>query len=154
MAKIKSESDFRATIQALDYPAQRQLAAQFTGHVLELTDDTRISNGAAMASDPAANPTEIAASFKTVKAATIESHTRCGSEGDWSAQAAYFVARACEAALMPEGYKQSGPALQSAAAARMARTAYSIDHNTEGGPGERDTQYQILNEFLSKRGLS
>ncbi len=154
MANINNEAQFKEAIGPLDSNIQRQLAALFTEHVLELTDDNRISNGTGVASDPDASEGELSASFKTVKAATIESHTRCGSEGDWKAQAAYFVARACEAALMPEGYKKAGPALQAATSARMARTAWSIDSDEGGESGEREAQYQILNEFLSKRGLS
>ncbi len=154
MANINNEAQFKVAIGALDSDVQRQLAAQFTEHVLELTDDSRIANSAGVASDPGASEAELTASFKTVKAATIESHTRCGSEGDWKAQAAYFVARACEAALMPKGYKKAGPALQAATSARMARTAWLIDSDEGGESSEREAQYQILNEFLSKRGLS
>jgi len=154
MANIKNESQFKAAIEKLDSDAQRQLAAQFTEQVLELTDDHRIANGVGVASDPTATAGELAASFRTVKAATIESHTRCGADGDWSAQAAYFVGRACGAALMPEGYKGNGPALLAATSARMARTAYSIDNDVSGEPEEREIQYKILNEFLAKRGLS
>ncbi len=154
MTTINNEVQFREVAGTLDPDLQRQLAAQFTEHVLELTDDSRIANGVGVASDPGATASELAASFKTVKAATIESHTRCGSEGDWKAQAAYFVARACEAALMPEGYKKTGAALQAATSARMARTAFSIDEDDGGDTGEREAQYLILNEFLSKRGLS
>ena len=154
MTTINNETRFREVAGTLDSDLQRQLAAQFTEHVLELTDDKRILSGVNVASDPDASTAEWAAIFKTVKAATVESHTRCGSEGDWKAQAAYFVARACEAALMPEGYKKAGPALLAATSARMARTAYSIDSDDGGGTGEREAQYQILNHFLSKRGLS
>jgi len=154
MSSINSQAQFKQAITALDLHAQRQLAAQFSQHVLDLTDDSRIVNGAGVASNPDASEAELAASFKTVKAATIESHTRCGSEGDWKAQAAYFVARACEAALMPQGYKKSGPALQAATSARMARTAWSIDGDEGSENSEPEAQYQILNEFLSKRGLS
>jgi hypothetical protein len=154
MTSINNEIQFREVAGTLDGNLQRQLAAQFTEHVLELTDDSRITNNVGVASNPGATTSELAASFKTVKAATIESHTRCGSEGDWKAQAAYFVARACEAALIPEGYKKAGPALQAATSARMARTAYSIDTDSDSETGEREAQYQILNNFLSKRGLS
>lgn len=154
MTTINNETRFREVAGTLDSDLQRQLAAQFTEHVLELTDDKRIANGVGVASDPDATTAERAAIFKTVKAATVESHTRCGSEGDWKAQAAYFVARACEAALMPQGYKKSGPALLAATSARMARTAHSIDNDDNDETGEREAQYQILNNFLSKRGLS
>lgn len=154
MTNMNNETDFRAAITALDITAQRELAARFTEHVLDLTDDNRIANSVGVASDPSANEAELAASFKTARAATIDSHTRCGAEGDWKAQAAYFVARACEAALSPAGYKKSGPAMQAATSARMARTAHSIDNEEEAVHGEREAQYQILNEYLSKRGLS
>jgi len=154
MTTINNETQFREVAGTLDSDLQRQLAARFTGHVLELTDDKRITSGIDVASNPDASAAELASSFKTVKAATIESHTRCGSEGDWKAQAAYFVARACEAALMPKGYKKAGAALQAATSARMARTAWSIDADDGSDTGERDAQYQILTEFLSKRGLS
>ncbi len=154
MSNISNENDFREAISELDAVAQRELAASFTEHVLDLTDDNRIANGVGVASDTGASEAELAASFKTVKAATIESHTRCGTEGDWKAQAAYFVARACEAALSPEGYKKGGVAIQAATSARMARTAHSIDNEDEATHGEREAQYEILNEYLNKRGLS
>ena len=152
MKQIESESDFKQIIAELDDSTQRQLAALFTAHVMTLSDDKRIASGVAIAGDPDASATELNTSFKAVKTATIESHTRCGAEGDWTAQAAYFVARACEAALMPEVFKQSGRAVQAATSARMARTARSIDSSESGDTTEREAQYQILNEFLSKRG--
>ena len=127
MTHIDNESDFKQAIARLDDSTQRQLAALFTTHVMTLSDDKRVASGVAIAGDPDASASEISASFKAVKAATIESHTRCGSAGDWTAQAAYFVARACECALMPEVFKQSGRAVQAATSARMARTARSID---------------------------
>ncbi len=154
MTKINNETQFKTAIHALDSDAQRELAARFTEHVLDLTDDGRIANGVGVASNPQATDGELAASFKIIKAATIESHTRCGTEGDWQAQAAYFVARACEAALMPAGYKKSGPAIQAATSACMARTAFSIDSDEDEVFSERQAQYQILSNFLSQRGLS
>lgn len=154
MTHINNEADFKQAIAGLDDSAQRQLAALFTAHVMTLSDDKRVARGVAIAGDPDASASEISGSFKAVKAATIESHTRCGSAGDWTAQAAYFVARACEAALMPGVIKQSGRAIQAATSARMARTAHSIDSGDDEDSNEREAQYLILNEFLSKRGLT
>lgn len=154
MSNIANENDFRATLSELDAVAQRVLAARFTENVLDLSDDNRIAAGVKVASDPGSSEAELASSFKTVKAATIESHTRCGSAGDWKAQAAYFVARACESALSPEGYKKGGTALQAATSARMARTAHSIDNDEEATHGEREAQYEILNDYMNKRGKS
>jgi len=154
MTHIDNESDFKQTISGLDDSTQRQLAALFTAHVMTLSDDKRIASGVAIAGDPDASVSELSASFKAVKAATFESHTRCGSEGDWTAQAAYFVARSCESALMPEAIKHSSRAIHAATSARMARTARSIDNSDEGDINEREAQYLILNEFLSKRGLT
>lgn len=152
MTQIDNEIDFRLAVSGLDDDAQRQLAAQFAAHVLALSNDKDIARGIAVADDATASASELDASFNIVKAATIESHTRCGAEGDWTAQAAYFVARACEAALMPEVFKKSGRALQAATAARMARTAHSIDSEEDNDAAERQAQYRILNKFLSKRG--
>jgi len=154
MSQIANETQFRTVVAGLDNTLQRQLAGLFTRHILDLTDDNRIIAGSNVAANPDASPADLAASFRAVKAATIESHTRCGSDGDWKAQATYFTARACEAALMSGGYKRSGPALQAATSARMARTAYSIDDENDDVNAEREAQYHILNEFLSKRGLS
>lgn len=154
MTRISNENQFREAIAKLDHNTQRLLAAKFTEHVLELSDDARVANGIGVAADEQASERELTASFNTIKAAVIESHTRCGSQGDWQAQAAYFVARAAEATLMPEGFKKSGPALQAAASARMARTAWSIDNADNGESGEREAQYRIINDFLSERGLS
>ncbi len=154
MPLIKNESGFRAAIEPLDFAAQRQLAAAFTVHVLGLSDDSRLHHAVQVAANPKATEAELGASFKAVKAASLESHTRCGAEGDWTAQAAYFVARACEAALTPEAYKKDGNALQAATSARMATTARSIDTADGGEVSEREAQYHILNEFLNKRGLT
>ena len=155
MTQTNNENNFKLTIRRLDDDTQRQLAALFTAHVMTLSDDKRIAGGVAVAGDPDASASELSASFKAVKAATIESHTRCGSEGDWTAQAAYFVARSAPAFHSKAKHRTATRAMQAATAARMARTARSIDDNSDGGDStEREAQYQILNEFLSKRGLS
>ena len=61
----------------------------------------RIARVLKVAGDSEASEGELADALKTARATTFDCHTRCGSEGDWSEQAGYFVARAATAALTP-----------------------------------------------------
>jgi hypothetical protein len=96
-----------------------------------------------------ASEDELAEALKTARATTFDCHTRCGSEGDWSEQAGYFVARAATAALTPIGQMPSGPAWQAALGSRMAQTSQSIVSGDDIAGQEAEQQYGILSEFLN-----
>lgn len=150
MARITNDNEFRNAIGKLEYGRQRKLAGLFVNNVIALSDDERIVRVARVAVDEAASADEVAAALKTAKAATFDSHTRCGSEGDWKAQAGYFVARAAVAAVTPEGQCRSGgPAWQAAMSCRMAKTSELIDAEESTTSQENEQQYRILSEFLN-----
>jgi hypothetical protein len=91
---------------------------------------------------------ELAVAFKQAKAAALDSHTRCGSDSDWQAQAGYFVARAASVLVAPDKQAKA-PAWEAAANARMARTCGHIDASDESMHEESEAQYRLLEQFLN-----
>lgn len=149
MTTISNDTEFRQALEALEYSRQRQLAGMFVQNILALSADDRIKRVVKAALDAEANADELATELKSVKAATFDSHARCGSEGDWKAQAGYFVARAATAAVTPEGQcKAGGPAWQAAMSCRMARTSMAIDAEEVTASDEGEQQYRILSDYL------
>ena len=150
MTQITNDTEFRQSIGQLEFNKQRELAGMLVNNVISLSTDERVGRVVKVALDSGASEAELASSLKTAKAATVDCHTRCGSEGDWKEQAGYFVARAATAALMPESQNRGGgPAWQAAMSARMARTSELIDSETGSDSDEIEQQYQILSDFLN-----
>jgi hypothetical protein len=150
MTQINNDSEFLRAIESLDYPQQRVVAGLFVKNVIGLCDDERITRIADTATKPDASGDELAAALKSARATTIDCHTRCGSEGDWAAQAGYFVARAATAAVTPESQsKAGGPAWQAAMSSRMARTSMQIDAEDVSASDESSQQYKILSDYLN-----
>jgi len=152
MSKISNDTEFRRALMALNTGDQRVLAAKFVEHVLSLSDDERLKRVVKTASDSHASADELTHALKSARAATFDSHTRCGSEGSWADQAGYFVARAAVAAVTPKAQARvEGVALQAAMSSRMARTSMFI--NNEAGEqstqSENEWQYRALSEFLN-----
>ena len=148
MTRVSNDAEFRRALDGLDPVRQRQVAACFVENVLALCSDERIARVVGVAGNSDAAEGELAEVLKTARATTFECHTRCGSEGDWSEQAGYFVARAATAALTPPGQMPSGPALQAALSCRMAQTSKSIVTGDDTAGQEGEQQYRILSEFL------
>ena len=147
MAEIKNEAAFRQALGGLALADQRKAGALFVRAVLPLIDDERVT-GAVEVAAKGGSDEALAAAFQGARRASIDWHTRCGAEGDWKEQAAYFVARAAAACVAPPGHVKSGnPAWQAAVNARMARTSVAID---EDGTAvrENEAQYRLLGEFL------
>ena len=108
----------------------------------------RLSHVVKLAADSNASEYELSNALKSAKAVTMESHTRCGSEGNWADQAGYFVARAAVAAVTPQAQsKAGGPAWQAAMSCRMAQTSMLIDSDDETLTGN-EWQYEILSNYL------
>jgi hypothetical protein len=150
MAQITNDSDFRKAIDSMDFDRQRVLAGLFVKSVLGLCDDERISRVIDVATNASASDDELASALNTARTATIDCHARCGSEGDWNAQAGYFVARAATAAVTPESQsKGGGPAWQAAMSSRMARTSKQIDAEDVSTTDESEQQYKILSDYLN-----
>jgi hypothetical protein len=149
MTEITDQTQFKQALESLDATAQRVVAARFVKDVLSLSDDPRIASAMAAGADAGASETSLADALRAAKAATIDSHTRCGAECDWAESAGYFVARAAVAALTPKGQIPGGPAWQAAMSSRMARTSESIATGTDVSQETALAQYRILSEFLS-----
>jgi hypothetical protein len=149
MTTISNEREFRAALDKLDATQQRLLAARFVTSVLPLCTDERISHAVAVAADSEASAATLAEALRTAKAATIDCHARCGAEGDWEAQAGYFVARAAIAALTPLGQLPGGSAWQAAMSCRMAQTSKSIVSGEETAGLESEQQYRMLSTYMN-----
>ncbi len=148
MTEITNQTQFRQALDKLDATRQRLVAARFVEQVLPLCDDARVARAIDVAADPGASRADLDEALWAVKAAAIDSHTRCGSEGDWADSTGYFVARAAIAALTPKDAIPGGPAWQAAMSSRMARTSESIASGTDVTEQTALTQYRILSEFL------
>jgi len=149
MTMITNDTEFRAALDRLDARQQRLVGVRFVEDVLPLCTDDRIARAMAVAADGEAAAPALAEALKSAKAATIDCHARCGAEGDWEAQAGYFVARAAIAALTPHGQLPGGSAWQSAMSARMAQTSKSIVSGEDPGGPESEKQYAILTNYLN-----
>jgi hypothetical protein len=148
MTKISNDRAFRVALDGLDGKRQRWVAARFVESVLSLCADAQIARVLQVATDPDADDLALSEALRVAKATAIGCHTRCGAEGDWLAQAGYFVARAAVAALTPRCQMPGGVAWQAAMSSRMAQTAKAIVSGEETAGQESETQYQILAEFL------
>ena len=148
MTRISNNTEFRTALDALDPARQRLVAARFVENVLALCSDERIARVLRVAGNSEAGEDELAEALKTARATTFDCHTRCGSEGDWSEQEGYFVARAATAALTPVAQMPSGPAWQAALSSRMAQTSKAIVTGDDTAGQEAGQQYRVLSEFL------
>lgn len=150
MAQITNDDEFRSALNSLDSVAQRVVAARFVEHVLPLSSDARVKSVVQVAANANASAAELEEAVRSARAATFDSHTRCGSEGNWVEQAGYFVARAAVAAVAAAEKASGGPAWQAAMSCRMAKTCAQIDVTEEySHADEHEAQYRILNEYLS-----
>jgi len=150
MSQITNDTEFKQALKDLDESSQRLIAARFVEHVLPLSTDERIARVVKVAADNEASADELTSALRTAKAATFDSHTRCGSEGNWKEQAGYFVSRAAVAALTPcEQCASGSPAWQAAMSSRMARTSMEIDADDMSTTNESEQQYKILSDYLN-----
>ena len=152
MTEISNDAEFKNILVALNPVQQRAVAAKFVQHVAELSEDQRINRVIKTAADAEASDEELAAALKTAKAATFDSHARCGAEGHWLDQAGYFVARAAVAAVTPPAQSRGGgPAWQAAMAARMAYTSMLIDDPSDeySAHTECEWQHRSLSDHLN-----
>ena len=152
MNQISNDVEFKQALAALSPEKQRTMAATFVAHVLTLSNDERLNRVISIAAVEHAMEDELMNALRSARAATFDSHARCGSEGHWSDQAGYFVARAAVAAVLPaEQSRAGGAAWQAAMSCRMARTSMLIEGDA-GEPSmqtENDWQYQTLSDYLN-----
>ncbi len=150
MPDIKNDSDFRQALAGLGIGEQRKLGCLFIEPLLSLTEDDRIARTLEVARR-GGDEEEMATAALTVKRAVIDSHTRCGKEGDWADQASYFIARAAAACVASEAHSVSGPlAWQAAMGCRMARMSESMLADEDKSGMETERQYKIADQFLTE----
>lgn len=149
MTAINNDRDFQQALQRLNRTQQRSLAARFIERVLPLSHDDRVSRAVHTAANPNASEADLNTAFHDARAAAIDSHTRCGAECDWTAQAGYFVARAAVAAVSAPEPGGDSPAWSAAINSRMALTSRSIDQPMTSPHSESAAQYQILIEAIN-----
>ena len=146
---ISNDQEFRDALNGLGLAQKREVGALFAENVLALSDDSRVAQAVNAAKDDALEEDAMNLVRRSIKAASLEAHTRCGADGEWSDQAGYFVARAAEACVEPEGRSQGkGPAWKAAMSARMARTCLAAESDEDSHDTESQAQYQILTSYL------
>lgn len=145
MSTITSDARFRQLLDELPLEQQRLIASRFVESVLDLSGDTRLPAVVAAA----ASSSNLEVAFKTARKVSLDAHARCGSEGDWSDQAGYFVARGAQAAVEPQ-VRTAGknPAWKAAMQCRMARTCLAAETDEDSHDMETGAQYQLLNDYL------
>ena len=151
MAEIRNDESFRQALSGLSTDEQREIGCRFIKPLLSLTDDERIAR-TLHAACSGSDEEELLQASKTAKRAVIDSHTRCGREGDWAEQAGYFIARAAAACVAPEAMAGGGHlAWQAAMACRMARMSESMISGEDKSGVENARQYKIAEDFLKER---
>lgn len=146
---IKQDSEFRQALSALSRLQQRQIGSQFIERVLPQYPDATLSKLLALAQQTDAAELELAAAAKTAKSLALDKHTRCGAEGDWQAQASYFLARATSELFAPSKPSQL-PAWEAALNVRLACTCGSIEQAHDTMHDESAAQYQLLTDYLAR----
>ena len=149
MTTIRNDTEFRSLLDGLAPERQRAVGALFVENVLDLSSDPRVKQAVASAKNSEAGEDALNLARRSAKAAALEAHTRCGSDGEWTDQTGYFVARAAEACLDTDGRSTGkGPAWRAAMSARMARTCLAADSDEDSHDRESHAQYEILTRYL------
>ena len=149
MNTITNDTEFRDALNTLSEDRQRMVGALFVENVISLNNDERVATALAAARDPEISDEAMGLVRRGIKAASLEAHTRCGTDGEWTDQAGYFVARAAEACVEPQVRTQGkGPGWKAAMSARMAKTCLAADSDEDAHDSESHAQYQILTSYL------
>jgi hypothetical protein len=143
---IRTDREFKATLNALPIAVQRQVAARFVERVATLCKDPRVTAAINAARRADIGDAELAAAFHAARTAAVETYAQCGHAADWLCQASHFVAEAAASCVLPAD--RAGHLAWSAAMhARMARSFETV----AGGDGtqhdEAEQQYRIVNEY-------
>ncbi len=152
MSRFSDDTAFRQALDELDIVQQRDVGALMIEGLLSLTGDGRVSRALGVARDPNAGDDARLAALKSVKAAALDSHARCGADSDWAQQADYFVARAAVACLSDQVLSHGkGPAWQTAVSCRMAKACVAAEEDADQNGAEIERQYKILTDYLNIR---
>lgn len=149
MNQIHNDAEFKAALQTLPLQQQRAAGALLVDSVAGLCNEERIQRALLLAKNSQTAPEELQLAHKSVKAASLDFHARCGADSDWKEQACYFIAKAAAACVASESSlnKAGGPAWEAALSCRMARTCLEIEDGETHD--EAAAQYQIVADFLN-----
>ena len=82
MSTIIDDKQFRTALNELGIAQQRAVGALFVEHVLDLSEDPRVVNALAAARDAELGEEAMNLVRRSIKAASLEAHARCGSDGE------------------------------------------------------------------------
>jgi hypothetical protein len=153
MNRITNDREMRQALERLDTLQLRLVGAAFINGVMDLCHDEHLRRALEVVQDPEASGEALKAAQKPVNVATLNSHARCGAEGDWYDQANYFIGRALLCVLGcqdPKRSRDKNPAWQVAMACRMARLSGELHEDNENPEQENRNQYAILTAFLER----
>ncbi len=149
MSRFANDAEFRSALDALELERQREVGALIVEGLLSLTRDGRVGRALEVTRDRNAGVDTRQAALKSVKAAALDAHVRCGADSDWTEHADYFVARAAVACLgEPVLSHAKGPAWQAAASCRMAKACAEVEQGVSLTGPEIERQYQVLSDYL------
>jgi len=152
MSRFANDGAFRRALDELDAGQQREVGALLVEGLLPLTGDERIARALEVAGNRDAGAAALRAALKSAREAALESHARCGTDGDWSEQVDYFVARAAVACLGEQVLSHGkGPAWQAAVSCRMANACLAAGEGESRSGAEIERQYSILSNYLESR---
>ena len=151
MEAIQSESDFKQRLAQLDARSQQQFALRLVDAVRGYCDDGRLLSVLAAVERNDGSPAELESAAKSARAMVVSLHTRCGADGDWAAQAGYFVARAADVLIRGLLRPEDNLAYRVAQNCRMAATCVAVDGETEAGAKQMAIQWGLLDDYLAEQ---
>ncbi len=150
MQEISDDAGIRNNLKGLNFTQKRLVGALLVQNVLPLTTDDRVKRAIKKALDAEVSDDELSDMFKSLKRVMIDSSTRCGADADWDEQASHFVIRAASAVMTTIDQSDSVDTLwQIVQSCRMARSCSLIASNDDSDNPESESQYQIVNKFLT-----
>ncbi len=145
---IQNEKEFKAALAALPLARQRQIAAAFGQHVMDLCQDVRVKNALAAAARADITTEELVMMAHSAHSARVESYTQCGRDTGWVPAAGHFVSRSAECCVRAAA--EGDPvAWEAAMQARLARTCQTVADGVGTDNDEAAAQYQLLETFLA-----
>ena len=149
---INNDQEFKQAISELNIAEQRKLAAKFVESVLYLNPDPLIKNALDIAGKeviPSSDEKDLEEAYKSIKTLAVKTYTACGSDADWPAQAAHFIATATKACLIPMERMDNKLAWKCAIQSRLAKNCEMIESDNDIVANEAQNQYMIMNNFIN-----
>ncbi len=143
------ESELNRALVQLNSEQQQALALRWIARVAVDLHEPRIETLLTLLRSGGGESTAQAAQL--ARTLVVDSHTRCGSDGDWMLQAVYFIARALEALAATSSRTASDRAVRVAQNCRMAANCRLIAQELEQSGAELEAQWQIYQAFMAEQ---